>query len=296
MQVQYRQSEVEALRASAGCAGSCGELIQGQFKHGEDFLVTFPVNLWSEVSVTLDFSRSGVISVPAGKVKAQKALEKTLAYLGVGPCGARVSVLSEIPEGKGLASSTADIVAACRAAAGALGKRLPLEIISQIAIQIEPSDGLMYPGCVVYNHRQGKLLESLGVLPPVEILAVDLGAQVDTLQFNQIPKNYTPAELEQIETAYQLLKIGMKEKDLEKIGLAATQSARVNQRLLPKADLELLIEIAGMAGAYGVNVAHSGTIAGLLFAAGEKNKLSQARKLVRERIKPEVNILELQSL
>ena len=195
-----------------------------------------------------------------------------------------------------MASSTADIVAACLATAQAVGRSLPPEEISQIAIGIEPSDGIMYPGVVCYNHRRGQLIESLGDLPPVDILAIDLGGWVDTLQFNQKPKNYSNEEIAEIRRAYNLVKSGIREQDLDKIGLAATMSARVNQRLLPKPHLETLIEISIEYGAYGVCVAHSGTIAGLIFEQGANQLLESARDEIWGRIDPTLIIYVLQSL
>ena len=41
-----------------------------------------------------------------------------------------------------------------------------------------------------------------------------------------------------------------------------------NQELLPKPQLESVLDLAQAAGAVGVNVAHSGTVLGLLFAEG----------------------------
>ncbi|WP_162240362.1 hypothetical protein [Nocardia arizonensis] len=45
----------------------------------------------------------------------------------------------------------------------------------------------------------------------------------------------------------------------------ATASARLNQRFLEKPELETLVEIAAEHGAAGVQVAHSGSVAGVLF-------------------------------
>jgi L-threonine kinase len=154
----------------------------------------------------------------------------------------------------------------------------------------------MYPGVACYNHRRGELIEALGSLPPMDILAVDLGGCVDTLQFNRYPKNYSTEELDQIGRAYELVKTGLREQNLEKIGLGATMSARVNQRLLPKPHLEALIDISTNFGAHGICVAHSGTIAGLLFERKRNESLENARDEIRGLIDPTLNIFALQSL
>ena len=286
----------KAQSVSASSPGTCGELVQGQSVNGDDFLVTLPVNMWSEVRLELDFNSSAIQNFPASKDKARSAVRKTLDYLGYSTLGAKLYVSSEIPEGKGMASSTADIVAACRATAQTLGQELSPEEISSIAIEIEPSDGVMYPGVVCYNYRRGALIESLGKLPPIDILTLDLGGHVDTLRFNSIPKNYTAEELEILCQAYELVKAGIREQSLEIIGRAATMSARVNQRLLPKPHLEILIEISAKYNAFGVCIAHSGTVAGLLFEGGANESFENARDEIWRRINRTLVIYAMQSL
>jgi L-threonine kinase len=187
-----------------------------------------------------------------------------------------------------MASSTADIVAACRATASALGRSLLPETISGIAGRIEPSDGLMYPGVVCYNHRACRLIEPLGAMPPLDILAVDLGGEVDTLAFNSRPKHYSPAETKALQRAYDWVKAGLQTGDLALVGRAATLSGRINQRLLQKLPLEALIRIAEKRGAIGVNVAHSGTVVGLLFRPGQRQIIQQTREeiLVKSELTP----------
>lgn len=297
MQLDKLNTSIISIQgASASSPGACGELVQGQFENGEDFLVTLPVDLYAEVQVELNFTSSIIQGAPDGKEKTRLAIRKTLDYLGYPSFGAAFTVTSDIPEGKGMASSTADILAACRATAQALGQELSSEEISHIAIEIEPSDGIMYPGVVCYNHRRGELIETLGALPPMDILAVDLGGHVDTLQFNRIPKRYNAEELEILCQAYELVRAGIRGQSLEEIGLAATMSARVNQRLLPKPHLDTLIALAAAYGAHGVCVAHSGTVAGLLFERGAKASVENARDAIWRRIDPTLVIYTLQSL
>ena len=266
------------LLGYARAPGTCGELVQGQFSDNVDFLVTLPIDLWSAVQVEIAPGLRSITVCPESKSKTRQAVSMALEALGCPDAEVHVLVASEIPIGKGMASSTADIVAVCRATASALGRSLSPETISGIAGRIEPSDGVMYPGVVCYNHRAGRLIEPLGPLPPLDILVVDLGGEVDTLRFNTYPKRYSPADLITLQRAYEWVKAGVKTGDLALIGRAATLSGRVNQRLLPKPPLEVLIRLAEKNGALGVNVAHSGTVAGLLFGPGQRQVLQQARR------------------
>ena len=277
--------------------GTCGELAQGQFDSGEDFLVTLPVDLWSEARVTIVPTAPSVIQSRSlsEKSKTRLAIRKALDYLGFPAWGAVFQVRSEIPEGKGMASSSADIAAACRAVSAALNLPLSAEEISRIAVSIEPTDGVMYEGIVCYNHRQGRLLKALGNLPSARLLVADLGGQVDTVAFNQIPKNYTAAEREKIRRAYELIRAGIRMKDLAQIGLGATLSAEVNQRILPKPNFETFLRIAREHGASGVCAAHSGTALGLVFAPRASHRIAAARQAISG-IDHSIHLFETQTL
>lgn len=276
--------------------GVCGELAQGQFDSGEDFLVTLPVDVWSEAQVTIDpaspeirgdawndglLRNAPVSGQPRESCrKTSLAIRRALDCLGFPRWGAVFRLQSGLPEGKGMASSSADITAACRAVSAALNLPLTAEQISEIAISIEPTDGVMYAGVVCYNHRKGRLLETLGNIPPASLLVVDLGAQVDTVAFNQIPKNYTAAEREKIQRAYYLIRSGIRSQDLAQVGLGATLSAEVNQRLLPKPHFETIVRIAREQGASGVCAAHSGSVLGLLFAPRAAHRIPAAQQSI----------------
>lgn len=85
-------------------------------------------------------------------------------------------------------------MATARAVASALGVDLPPHAIEDLLRRIEPTDGVMYPGVVAFEHRNVALLDQLGVLPPMTIVGIDEGGTVDTVAFNKIPKNFTAAE------------------------------------------------------------------------------------------------------
>ncbi len=62
-----------------------------------------------------------------------------------------------------------------------------------------------------------------------------------------------------------LIAYAVRYQDPSCLGRAATASALLSQRHLPKQHLERVIEIAEDAGACGVQVAHSGSLLGILF-------------------------------
>jgi len=262
--------------------GSCGELVQGRID-GINFHVTCPVKMFSYL--TVDFSTSSrKIDCPVTRKKAAKAVEKTLAFLNGKGIPIKLQVRSQIPVGRGMASSTADITGSCLAVAAFLGKRITPSQIARIASEIEPTDGIMYKGIVCFDHIRGTLIEKLGPPPPMKILIVDPGGKVDTLCFNRRRDLHILHRVNSklIKEAYNLVKEGIRKKDFELVGVGATLSSLCNQIILYKPELGKIISLSRKMGALGVNVAHSGSVMGVLLPPD----FSRIERL-KERIKRE---------
>ncbi|MBE3581688.1 MAG: GHMP kinase [Thermoanaerobacteraceae bacterium] len=255
------------MRGVARVSGSCGELVQGMVD-GRYFLITCPIDICTEVVVTLIPGRR--FEAPAGKQKALAAARLTMERLGERRWGAALKIFNPLPPGKGLASSTADVAAAAAATAKALGAELSLEEIKDIALSVEPSDGTFLPGIVLFDHLRGEFWESLGEPPPLAVLIVDRGGTVDTLLFNRRTDlmALNRAKEEAVRRAVALVREGLTSGREELVARGATISALANQGILYKPELETLVEIATAFGALGVNVAHSGTVAGILYRPG----------------------------
>lgn len=251
-----------SLIGIARAPASCGELVQGML-NGENFHVSCPVDLYSRVKVTLD--GEGKIIGPSDKWKTKEAIKRTLKFLSKRNPGASFEINSKIPLGKGMASSTADIGAASLAIARAMGEEISPQEIAKIALSIEPTDGTLFDGIVIFDHRNGALFEFLGKAPDMEILVIDLGGSVDTLEFNKKDLTAINRQREgEIKEALTLVEEGIKGKNPGLIARGATISAFSNQRILYKADLNRIWRVSQEAGALGVNVAHSGTVVGVL--------------------------------
>jgi L-threonine kinase len=246
--------------------GSCGELWQGVLD-GTHLLITCPVNVYSYVEINIDESNSR-IKAPNDKYKSCEAMRKVLDYFGMHKCGGKICVDSEIPQEKGMSSSTADIVGTCIGIAEALGRDItPLEI-AEIAVSIEPTDGLMFKDIVAFDHISGVMREYIGHPPEMDILIVDLGGRINTLEFNtrrnEILKKFNNAL--ELRESYELVKRGIREKNIHMIGKGATMSAEFNQKILHKKEIMDIIKIADELGACWINTAHSGTVVGILFS------------------------------
>ena len=263
--------------ATVRAPGACGELAQGVIE-GIHFLVTCPVDFYSRVKVDIYADGPGV-EAPQDCDKTAAAVRRTLFQLKNAKVRAKLTINNPIPRGKGMASSSADLAAAIAATGLALGEEISPYQIAQIALSIEPTDGIMIPGVALFDHRAGIIRESLGPPPPMEIVALDLGGTVDTVQFNMVDRFQRWQSVDkQTGEALRLLRRGIEEQDPALVGRGASISAEASQTVLAKPRLAEVKEFAESVGAVGVNVGHSGTIMGVLLDARERRGKSTYHK------------------
>jgi uncharacterized protein involved in propanediol utilization len=279
--------DVGPVSARRTCIAQHGELLQGQIRDRHDrhrrFLISLPCN---ELSSTVTFAPAlgrELTVEPAHKLKLRKAVEITLAKLGIRRVGGLITVKTNIKEGKGYGGSTADCVAGTLAAADAMARTLTEEEVAELVVTAEiASDNLMFSRAILFAHREGVVLEDLGRrFPHLEVLGVDTDADgvVNTLE-------YTPAEYDQRQiNAFGDLVTGLRkavqDHDLALLGRVATSSALINEQFLPKLMFSDLRRLAECVGALGIAVAHSGTVLSILFDPSDpklENRMAQAQK------------------
>lgn len=237
--------------------GTCGELAQGFFR-GEPLLITCPIEKFSTAIVSDEF-----FGVEGLGSKSLAMLQKVLRRFNVKKFSFGVRLISELERGKGMASSSADLAALAQAVALSFGKKFSPAEIGQLCSEIEPTDGIFYDGIVAMNPLTGKLVKNIRAQEKFLIAVFDYGGEVDTVNFNR-----------RSDFEFQIL------PDTIDFVLMKN-SALANQKILPKRGLEELMNFLQEIGAVGVNVAHSGTVAGIFFHADEKfvvEKISAVKK------------------
>ncbi|ACU38341.1 kinase [Actinosynnema mirum] len=261
--------------------GTFGELLQGVLPVEErDFLVTLPIAEFSTARFELTGEHEPVVVTPPTKEKSRRLVERMLAAHGH-PGGGRLELTGRLPEGKGLASSSADLVATARAVASALRQPVDATAIETFLRHIEPTDGVMHEGIVAYYHREVRLRERLGCLPALTIVAVDEGGQVDTVRHNRIPKPYSARDRQEYAELLDVLTDAVRTHDLAAVGAVSTRSAELSTKVRPRPLLERLLQIRREADALGLVLAHSGTVIGVLIAGGDPAREDKER-FVRE--------------
>lgn len=272
-QPQTLQWRPARAKGTGRAIGHHGEIVQGMFPTRDGGfcrgLITLPCEVFHATATFAPEPEAPLRSVPAGKAKALEAAALTLKELGQDGWGGILSIDSNIPLRWGLGSSTADVTATVRAVCDAFGGRLPAERIARLAVAAETaSDPIMFDDCaMVFAHRGGHVIETLpGGLPPLTVLGFRTTEEdegVDTL--SHPPASYDEMETRAFRPVVGLLRRAAFAGDSALLGRAASASARINQRFLPRRHLAGLERIAAEAGGVGLQVAHSGIIAGILF-------------------------------
>lgn len=270
-----------ATSASLACStGSApahhGEILQGAFRDSRGrlrrALVTLPhPERGSRVTFYPDAARTEILC-PPGMTKTQRAAAISMEeFAGAySPrVGGRIEVSSTVPRGIGMGSSTADVTAAIRSIAAYHGVTPSAEDIGRIAVQAEcASDPIMIDtGVALFAHREGVVLERLGSRLPwltvVGCVAYPDVSGIDTLALE--PAAYSAADIDTFIGLLSALRAAVAAGDPAGVGSVATASAQINHRFMPNPALEFLLDACRSGGGCGVQVAHSGTVAGVIF-------------------------------
>ena len=261
------------MQATIKASGSCGELVQGIIDD-QNFLVSCPINMYNTVKVELKDDYKG-IDVNINAPKTMKAVRKTLNYFHKTNLGARINIGRDLPIGKGMASSTADITAAIAGVMAALDYPLDYEIIKKIALKIEPTDGTFLPGLHLFDHINGKIQKYLGEATDLDILIFAEKGKINSVNFNQRQniKSLKYSKEQLVSQALKFIKSGIKKNDPQLLGRGATLSSIAHQKVLYKKGLEDIIKmITKKDKVFGINIAHSGTVMGILIDKDYKSK------------------------
>lgn len=238
---------------------SCGELIQGII-NGEELLISYPVNLYSTAEIS--FTKNPTSNT---KNKVNQAVGILLSKINESKVINRIGIQikSQIPIGKGMASSTADILAAVKGVAHLVGYPLEENEVANILTSVEPTDSTIFKDVTLFNPRNGEIVQKLGVVPKFSVMVLEGYGTVDTLSFYK--KKDKAVGRCSIDTLVDDISVGLKENRVDIIGKAATLSARENQKILFKPYLEDIVEQVAKLKGYGVNIAHSGTVCGVIY-------------------------------
>lgn len=234
--------------ARAVVPATCGELVQGVDTIGP-LLVSLPIDVCGTVSVSLTDEAEVVVDPPLPRASA--ALRVALAEAGWRG-GAVARLGGEVPQGRGMASSTVDVAGVVGAVFAATGRPLGPARLLALMTAVEPSDSCPLPGLWAIDHVRGMRMSCLGAAPAWHLVAVDSGAAVDTLGLHRA---YGAGPRIPADVAQRLARASA-----SVLARLATESALRNQERLPHPAFSVVRRVVARMDAPGICVAHSGSI------------------------------------
>lgn len=248
-------------RVTVYCPGSCGELIQGVIR-GKELLISYPIELGTTLFIEYSNEKRRIEFMP----KMKEAIIKTLRFIGVEERyieNIKIEKKSQLSFGKGMGSSTADIASTILGIGALFNVELDNRTIARIAVSIEPTDSIIFKDITLFDSLKGEIILPLIPVPPLKVIVLEGKESVDTLDYHRNISSKIYSYAKEWDDIYSQMEHALKSGDWTKVGESAIRSARIQQNVLPKPYLEDIIECALSSGAYGVNVAHSGTAVGI---------------------------------
>ncbi|AFJ46577.1 GHMP kinase [Shimwellia blattae] len=247
--------------AQARCPGSCGELIQGWIL-GSEKLVSCPVDWFSEVTVCRGAPHA------AERPLMRAMVSQVVQWLGYpASYASELSIRwhSTLPVARGMASSTADLAATALATARLLDYPACEQQIARWCVALEPTDSTLFRSLTLFDHLQGQQRIPCPGTPVLDVLVLESDQQLTTADYHRRDRRALLLDgAPQLERAWQLLYRACLHNDPRLAGEAAMCSAIASQALLPKPGFNQLRALVEEFDMYGLAVAHSGSVVGLL--------------------------------
>jgi L-threonine kinase len=261
------------MEAAAVYPGSFGEILQGKID-GKDILLSCPVNIYTEVKLI-------ECDDPVRRMNLKKSSDFLLNIL---KCwgyeryykNIDIEINSQIPRGKGLASSTADLCAVYYSLISMFNREFSESELIENCVNIEPTDSIIFKKMTLFEYKNGKYKCTLGDYMSYDILAFEGEKIVDTVEFNR--RNLP--ELSDVDDLVPLLKGAIMEKNLSKLAYVSTESIIRNQRRLYYDFLERVIDIKDRTSGLGIVGAHSGNVLGIIYE--DREKIDFGEKLLKK--------------
>ncbi|MGW0393013.1 GHMP family kinase ATP-binding protein [Streptomyces sp. NPDC003042] len=249
--------------------GTLGELFQGPYWESgvaHISIVSLPVDKFSWCHFTADpedteFDGSALDT----RHKSARALSLFLDRYGLTMPAGRISFHSELAVGKGMASSTADIVATLRCLFRLFAIPYDQMAVTGILGQIERADSVFLEEFALYLSASHRVVRPLGDRVGLYACYITEEGTVDTEAAGPALLAHYGRHRDQYGDCVDDLVTAFARQDAAAIAAAATRSATLSQGAVPKTTFDLLRARRTDLRADGLFVAHTGTVIGYLF-------------------------------
>lgn len=243
--------------------GSVGEILQGNYK-GIDILCSCPINLYTRVKV---FESKNIL-YRENNLKSRKFIKNLLISWGNESYidSIDLEIRSDIPRGKGFASSTADLCAVYSSLIKLFNKKYNQNELIENCIKIEPSDSIMFNQLTLFDYKNGAFKEEISQYPKMSILVFEGSRRINTIEFNKRP--LPPLNI--IDDLVDILKNSSQTDFVKTVGAVSTESIARNQNRLRYDILEEVLEIKDKTKGIGIIGGHSGDVLGIIYDDHER--------------------------
>ncbi len=252
---------------SGVCHGTLGELFQGPYDHAgstQIAIISLPIRRYSWAH--FEAGPAGDLAAETGdRPRCRRAIDLFLEHYGRSMPSGRWSFASDLPRGKGMASSTADIVATIRCLDAIHGTD-SRDLVPVILRDIERSDSVFLEGHALYLSGAQQVVRALPDNDGFHVCYLDDGGTVDTEAVTPRLLDHYHAQHDAYARVLMAMLDGFDRHDLSAIAAAATHSAALAQQVTPKRAHAALAGERERFGADGIVVAHTGSLIGYLFA------------------------------
>ena len=245
--------------------GKVGEWLQGVDCEGAPIVYALAVDLSPFRTVTSVESAAELTVVinpdaPAESAKVKKAINQLASSYGC-DCNCRVTISGSPPRGKGLGSSSIDIASALLAIRELLGLPISSSELFKLMCRVERSDYLFNPESIVAANPSDGRCSVVGPAPKCLVLAwdTDPSGAVNTEAVGHLDVARRPFGQE-----YRELTDMIQSGGTEAVLRAATRSAEINERILPKIGFSAAHKFVNALPGAGLIAAHTGTCLGFV--------------------------------
>ncbi|MBV4418199.1 kinase [Clostridium tyrobutyricum] len=258
------------MEVTAFYPGSFGEIIQGKVQD-KDLLMSFPINIYTRV-------RLFECKKPVRQRNLKKSYDFIENIMRLWKCekyyeNIGINVDSNIPKGKGMAGSTADLCAIYGCLLKMFNRKYNEKELLHQCIKIEPTDSIIFSNMTLFDYKYGLYRENFGDYIKLNILAFEGNRTVDTVEFNSRALN----DLSNVEDLIPVLRQAICEKDLQKLSYVSTESIVRNQKRLYYDFIDIVFSICKSTGGIGIIGAHSGNILGIIYDDMEKMNVAKLK-------------------
>lgn len=257
------------------CHGSLGELFQGVYFQQDGTpniaIISFSVNLFSYAYFSYDEAfpyDEACNNILDTKPKSHQTIQSYLDFYGLSLPNGKWFYHSDLIQGCGMSSSTADIVASIRCLDSIFQNNSPPKLISEILYGIERSDCVFVDGYNLYLSDKQEIIESFGSInSPIWCCYINENTPIDTENMYQTLLKYYQTHKSQYADILYNIRQAFRNSDIKSICKLSSKSAELSQNIVPKANYFSMVKNQNNFCADGIFVAHTGSIIGYLFTS-----------------------------